>query len=427
MPSPNSEDRFGRIPSWSSLWNFGNDSSVTEADLRREHHYRRYGEAARRYSASKPTHAPNASEHITKRMKHNAESNLARLNDPTSSWSDLEVIKSWLRECDSHHSSHCQGVKGPSDTLPMWLIDVGENCIVKGNQAERYVALSYVWGKVESLQAMTVNIEQLQKAGRLLEQDYKSALPRTILHAMQFTKLIGERHLWVDRLCIVQDDEATRRAEINNMMTIYASAYITVVAAGGISAQHGLQGVENLTLESNQRQGGFLPGMRYPVQAVHYGLIGRSEWSLRGWTFQEFVFSQRAIFFFNSAITWECHCAVWNEGISIESSLQRECRDPKRYSRNARGFHYTSWPDLEEYHRLVREYNKRKLTYTADTLPAFAGITSALSRTFQGGFIYGLSVQFFDVTLLWQPFSPLQRRQSCSQTGKPVALRVGPG
>jgi hypothetical protein len=50
------------------------------------------------------------------------------------------------------------------------------------------------------------------------------------------------------------------------------------------------------------------------------------------------------------------------------------------------------------------------LTYESDTLNAFSGVTNALTRVFEGGFIFGLPQIFFDAALLWQPEKTLTRR-----------------
>jgi hypothetical protein len=54
------------------------------------------------------------------------------------------------------------------------------------------------------------------------------------------------------------------------------------------------------------------------------------------------------------------------------------------------------------------DYNMRQLTYPDDELAAFSGVLSTLSRTFTGGFVWGLPQMFFDVALLWQPFYTLK-------------------
>lgn len=71
----------------------------------------------------------------------------------------------------------------------------------------RYMALSYVWGDPKEMgsrrwlmKTAHVNESQLHNG---LDLDL---LPKTITDAMALVSKIGERYLWVDALCIVQDD-----------------------------------------------------------------------------------------------------------------------------------------------------------------------------------------------------------------------------
>lgn len=325
-------------------------------------------------------------------------------NSPEKSgkfYSDLEIINSWLDECNNHHGTHCQGECKAGDNWPALLIDVQSYCLIHGSEAKRYVCLSYVWGQVSCLQTTKGNLERLFRPGVLRERGLDGhRIPKTILQAIEVTGLIGERFCWVDQLCIIQDDEAIKDTQIDNMASIYANAFVTLVAAEGTSASDGLQQQINFkTVKSREN----------PYWDWHGPMLKRSAWSQRGWTFQELIFSQRAIFFFDNRVTWECHCAVWEDEV-VKEADREPCRN--RVSQDSQGFQYTTWPDLEEYARLVGEYNGRKLTFPSDALRAFSGVTSALARTYKGGFIYGHPTLFFDACLLWQPSWPLRRRQS---------------
>ncbi len=77
--------------------------------------------------------------------------------------------------------------------------------------------------------------------------------------AIKFTEMIGERYLWVDRLCIVQDDFEAKHAQIHNMGPIYANAYFTKVAALGTSADYGLRGIRGISpAKIKHREGSIL-------------------------------------------------------------------------------------------------------------------------------------------------------------------------
>ncbi|RAL00736.1 HET domain-containing protein [Aspergillus ibericus CBS 121593] len=104
-----------------------------------------------------------------------------------------------------------------------------------------YAALSYVWGATADsyFQAKKSTIEALEAKGYLFE----NPLPATIEDAICACRDLQIRYLWVDRLCIVQDDEGLKNAQINAMGDIYRHSYVTLVDIEGLDMNHGLPGV----------------------------------------------------------------------------------------------------------------------------------------------------------------------------------------
>jgi hypothetical protein len=66
-----------------------------------------------------------------------------------------------------------------------------------------WVALSYVWGQVKMPTLQKDSIEHFRQPGSLTE-DF---VPATIYDAMTVTAALGEKCLWTDGLCIIQDDD----------------------------------------------------------------------------------------------------------------------------------------------------------------------------------------------------------------------------
>ncbi|KAF2092486.1 heterokaryon incompatibility [Rhizodiscina lignyota] len=78
----------------------------------------------------------------------------------------------------------------------------------------RYVALSYVWGDAvhsSKLRASRSNITDLHVLGSLKSEH----LPATIEDAITICKRLDQRFLWVDSLCVVQDDAVDQKEQIN--------------------------------------------------------------------------------------------------------------------------------------------------------------------------------------------------------------------
>ena len=67
--------------------------------------------------------------------------------------------------------------------------------------------------------------------------------PQTVLDAMEFCKTMGQRYLWIDRYCIVQDLPEQKHDQLRAMGIIYHYAYFTIIAAEG-DALIGLPGIQ---------------------------------------------------------------------------------------------------------------------------------------------------------------------------------------
>jgi hypothetical protein len=330
---------------------------------------------------------------------------------PTPVWKpDPEIGLKWLQKCMTEHQSHC-GARTKwtkvSTGGPVWLIDTSEDKIVAAEDGAEYAALSYVWGPRNNLRLTKDNIENLGRKGAL------SGAPKTIRQAISFAySALRMQYLWVDSLCIIQDDEEHKAGQIDIMSAIYANAHVTLVAAYGSGADEGLRpawlssiwDLDQAWLQDNQQK------LKYNPNALKQQLLGCSQWMRRAWTLQELVFSRRAIIFTQHIILWECHCCTWHNAVAPADD-QGECLT--RFSVSAHGLQYSAWPDLKEYSELVASYSARDLTFQRDAKAAFTGVTNTLSKVFTAGFVFGLPVMFLDIALLWQPsYEIIEREQS---------------
>lgn len=308
---------------------------------------------------------------------------------------------------------------------PRWLIDVHHSCLVQAEPGQQYLALSYVWGSGKSFRTLRQNLARLQQEGSLNESSSFVAdeasgdkvdsalddpLPKTIRDVIALTRQLGERFLWVDSLCIVQDDYEEKEEHLSCMGSIYANAYVTVAATGG-TAHSGLRGIENVTppMERTTELRRYARSMQYlhkEIQAHHHKLQA-SVWNHRAWTFQEQVFSRRLLVFGEREVSWECHCTVWFEGMDV---VEGQCQNNTEVV--AQGFSFAVPANLWDYACHVEQYNRRALTFPEDALDAFGGILTTLSTIFTGGFICGLPRMYFDAALLWYNKSPLERRRA---------------
>jgi hypothetical protein len=354
---------------------------------------------------------------------------LARL-DPD--WINLEGLKKWLRICDKEHGAKCGGsstqrsesfhqrilsrLSHSQDQAketaphPQWLIDVHRGCLISAGPGDRYAALSYVWGQVPTLKSVKDNLLLLKKEGAIAT--YGDLVPKTIRHAIDLTKRLDIPYLWVDCLCIVQDDKENLHRQLQDMASIYASAYVTIVAANGWDANHGLRGIKGVT-DPRQLSPNTATDIYESLQPH------TSIWYSRGWTMQEMVFSRRTIMLQYQVAIWECRSASWHE--ATKKLKTNDASDPSRPQIHINPWggkiNFSSIPNPEQYVGLIRDYNIRKLTFHSDAHRAITGLLSVWSQSFHGGFISGLPQMFFEAALLWQPRDPMQRRSTGSTSG----------
>ncbi|RYP60223.1 hypothetical protein DL769_008212 [Monosporascus sp. CRB-8-3] len=133
---------------------------------------------------------------------------------------DFTLMRAWLNCCRASHD-FCRPRKPAGATLRGFrVIDCQAFApqVEERPWSERYVALSYVWGPSTE------------------------KWPRMVLDAVEITRRLGERYLWVDRLCIDQTDEDEKRFLFSKMNLIYEGAEFTIIGAAG-DARTGLPGV----------------------------------------------------------------------------------------------------------------------------------------------------------------------------------------
>ncbi|KAK3328747.1 heterokaryon incompatibility protein-domain-containing protein [Apodospora peruviana] len=328
---------------------------------------------------------------------------------------DIFTCRNWIEKCDKIHKDHCHGSTTEAHGRPSKLVDCQRQCLVPAED-HQYLALSYVWGPGKPRTRT-----QLEKEGALRPD----SLPKTIAQAMELVVLLGQRYLWVDRLCIDQDDDdpekkTQKKAQIAAMADIYANSYLTIIAAEGTDAseplcRRGFSSSTNNDINTQQPPSAqnTAPGKRPRsasrdeiIQEVAFSIL-TSAWSSRGWTFQEYYSSRRKLFFHNDTVAWECHCAAWHE--TERGVVTRQCQTTVLTS--TMGFDLSPWPDFHQFVRLVCLFNIRHLTYQSDVLDAIDGLLSVFSTVFEGGFVSGLPVMMFDAALLWQPYFPMERRK----------------
>jgi hypothetical protein len=143
------------------------------------------------------------------------------------------AAESWILRCNSTHST-CREVLNTPRQLPTRLAYVGgprywdpPRLRVRNiPPSARYITLSHCWGDIEILQLTRNTLETFQKC--ILLQD----LPKTFQDAIKITKKLSFRYIWIDSLCIIQDDADDWRRESVLMGNVYGGSSLYIAASG---------------------------------------------------------------------------------------------------------------------------------------------------------------------------------------------------
>jgi len=222
----------------------------------------------------------------------------------------IQILSKWTSDCNASHLCFPQDL----DFVPTRLLDVGvadSDMIRLVEQSHydhgptRYLALSHRWGPPQDHQTFctyTTNILQFR------ERIPVSDLPRTFGDAVNVTRGLGVRYLWIDSLCIIQDDPHDWNVESKLMEQVFSSAYITLSAScsrgtsdGFLKPRHDRQCVTARAQVEDKP-------WYYICDAIDDFRhdVDEGELSKRAWVLQERALSRRSIYFSQAQSYWEC-------------------------------------------------------------------------------------------------------------------------
>lgn len=225
-----------------------------------------------------------------------------------------------------------------------------------------YTALSYCWGEAEQFTTTTSTLSS-RLAGILPE-----SLPRTIRDAVTVTRGLKIRYLWVDSLCILQDDCGDKLTEIQKMGQIYKNATLTIQAAVSRSVQEGFLRVPECRI--------LIPPLTSMAESMTLSITATSEGLRdRAWTFQEELLSPRKLYFGSNSIVLGCPGAskrYINNTFKDAETLCFPATLPRTIFHNS---HRKPRRSLaKNWAEIVEKYSSRCITFHEDRLAALAGI-----------------------------------------------------
>jgi hypothetical protein len=366
----------------------------------------------------------------------------------------LEVVKPWLEECSKNHPA-CKPPLPSESEMPIRILDIesfesGFIRLVESSriQCKDYITLSHCWGEVQPITTMKSNLKY-HYSGIPIHQ-----LPATFYEAVLITSALKIQYLWIDSLCIVQDDPYDWEAEAAKMATVYRSSYLTLAAlhspnshGGCFSSRYKKETPDwmnpncilRAATESKSLQH---RGVNNVIHTTMTRLLPRNAHSLfmgsepndtplgsRAWALQERLMASRTLYFHYEELVWECHAC-----------LACECQALQRYKDILQYLDIMKSPVvfctksnvhlernssretiLREWLRLVTVYSTLKLSKRSDVLPALSGLARHFSDLTPLG-VYAAGIWSCDLarSLVWEKtLQTYDDRDAYSHTSTP--------
>lgn len=330
------------------------------------------------------------------------------------------AIQGWLEECNTSHRSNGSCQDRTTTFTPTRVIEVGfrdntysPRLVLNPTRPMSWCCLSYCWGGDQPVKTTTATIESHTKG--IIFTD----LPQTLQDALIVTAKMGMKYIWIDCICIIQDDPEDLAKELTTMSLIYKYAEITISASSALAVSKGFlqertwQPISTpftLPLQTPDSKTGTVQITDYNS----YDFESQDPVHSRAWVFQEQILSARVVDFSSMMARWHCatrsrNDAGWPEpepevgnGImSMFSALSIMDRQSQRGEDSSE--YFWSW--------IVQEFSKRSLSFAGDKLLAVSAIAQEIGERTQDQYLAGMWQSNLLETLLWmrEAKSPVKR------------------
>lgn len=287
--------------------------------------------------------------------------------------------------------------------------------ISDANERSEYVALSYCWGQ-QGNEDFVLTQSTLKRKMDIVPL---SGLPQTLRDAITITKRLGFRYLWIDALCILQDNMEDWEKEAAVMGKVYSNAAVTIAATAASGSNQGfLLAREDSDATPPQLVFRAPDGTRGLVSIRVNDSLGRDTIQhlyTRGWAFQEELLSPRFLSYETRRLKWTCLTDTYLEGKKGSGQAHNlgvtRSQNPlfnglfkassSSSPSSSRSYNYKLDP-FYHWSAIVDDYTSRELKFTTDKLPALSGIASQVQQALGGDeYLAGLWKSHMPRALAW--------------------------
>ncbi|OAG10012.1 HET-domain-containing protein, partial [Paraphaeosphaeria sporulosa] len=327
----------------------------------------------------------------------------------------FDLVRSWAKECANHKIC----AKPAQVPLPKRVIeipaDLAQPCRLRAasHVQGHYVILSHCWGKSDIASKLKDSlISTFHNAIPYGE------LPKNFQDAIEITRCLGFRYLWIDALCISQDNAAEWAEEAPKMSSYYGLSTLMIAATVAEDSSKGIlidRHIKYSPAIGRQKEYCLRDERLSSLQD-----ISNSALATRGWAAQERTLAPRILHYTTQQMIWECGNGFKFEASSLEYFIQVEDLDKSAIqpfvtnALQAPGRHKTVGGTTEEtsiqeskrlagWSSCVQNYTGRLLTFPSDKLYAISGVADILNHNGEmGEYLSGIWSKHFVAGLSWK-------------------------
>ncbi|KAF5025124.1 hypothetical protein F66182_2825 [Fusarium sp. NRRL 66182] len=371
--------------------------------------------------------------------------------DPSSP-SSFDRVRGWIKTCKEKHTVCSEAEAATARRLPKRVVDIGPDTndgirIVEHDNStqqadEPYIALSHCWGRTQHLVSLTSTL------GQWKQNIPFARLAKTFQDAVVISRELGIRYVWIDSLCIVQDDAKDWETEAAKMASIYNGAELVLAATGSSDGAGGclFQREPFVTVSGTFPDGrpfevygrkvgkhsvfgwntdpNVSKGSANPIAGTRLSDVQDHPLMTRAWCFQERLLATRILHYTKSEMVFDCLSSMECECGALEEHeddplvpARRIIKTGHKFIKGTKSFRSTNTrpaPPLEgeakefaEHHELWRDlivqYSQKQITKKSDGLPAVAGLATEWSNKQTGRYLAGLWEKDLLNGLRWMP------------------------
>jgi hypothetical protein len=300
----------------------------------------------------------------------------------------MEKAFQWLKECSVYHK-RCNLLE--RSVLPDRILDIyssSDTLFLRepNNIRDRYTCLSYCWGSAEFISTTKGNISS-HKIGIPLQ-----SLPQTFRDAIWVSRSLNVRYIWIDALCIIQDDIEDWNTQSQKMAAIFSNSYLTISAIASKDPHSGC------FAEASSISLGVVSGRCYTHLPPGSDFAPPDMPLLRrGWVLQEALLSPRILHFGPAELIWECAEVQCGQATHFLDEIRKSSFYDSLIAKNP--ILLTELPKL--WRRILIQYSPLLLTKSSDKLFAIASIAKLMRDCRGSDYLAGLWRDSFALDMLW--------------------------